>query len=47
MAPRTIAVWEGAIEELEKTGFVRATSDKREVFEVTRAGYAAADALTR
>jgi len=45
-APRTIAVWEGAIEELEKAGFVRATSDKREVFELTRAGYAAADALT-
>ena len=42
-APRTIALWEGAIEELEKAGFVRATSDKREVFEVTRAGYAAAD----
>ena len=44
-APRTIALWEGAIEELEQAGFVRATSDKREVFEVTRAGYAAADAL--
>jgi len=43
-APRTIALWEGAIEELEKSGYVRATSDKREVFEVTRVGYAAADA---
>jgi hypothetical protein len=46
-APRTIARWEGAIEELEKRGFVRATSAAREVFEVTRDGYAAADAATR
>jgi hypothetical protein len=46
-APRTIARWEGAIEELEKRGFVRATSAAREVFEVTRDGYAAADAVTR
>jgi len=38
-APRTIARWEGAIEELEKRGFVRATSSAREVFEVTRDGY--------
>ena len=41
---RTIARWEGAIEELEKRGFIRAGSDAREVFEVTRDGYAAADA---
>ena len=46
-APRTIALWEGAVEELEKRGYVRATSDKREVFEVTREGYAAADSLNR
>src|SRR5689334_7142826 len=46
-ASRTIALWDGAIEELEKAGLVRATSDKREVFETTRAGYAAADGLTR
>lgn len=38
---RTIAMWQGAIEELEKRGFVRATSAAREVFEVTREGYAA------
>lgn len=42
---RTIARWEGAIEELEKRGLVRATSAAREVFEVTRDGYAAADAI--
>ena len=46
-APRTIARWEGAIEELEKQGLVRATSDAREVFEMTRAGYAAADAAKK
>jgi hypothetical protein len=45
-SPRTIARWEGAIEELEKRGFVKATSGSREVFEVTREGYAAADAIT-
>jgi hypothetical protein len=43
MSARTIALWEGAIEELEKRGYVKATSDAREVFEVTRDGYAAAD----
>lgn len=42
---RTIARWEGAIDELEKRGLVRATSSAREVFEVTRDGYAAADAI--
>jgi hypothetical protein len=43
--PRTIALWESAIEELESRGFVKATSERREVFEVTRQGYAAADGL--
>jgi len=43
MSPRTIALWEGAIEELEKRGYVKAASDAREVFELTRDGYAAAD----
>jgi hypothetical protein len=42
--PRTIARWEGAIEELERRGFVRAAGSAREIFEVTRDGYAAADA---
>ena len=42
---RTIARWEAAIEELEKRGFIKAASDAREVFEVTRDGYAAADAM--
>ena len=43
---RTIALWEGAIEELESRGLVKATSASREVFEVTKQGFAAADALT-
>jgi hypothetical protein len=43
MSPRTIALWEAAIEELEQRGYVKAASDAREVFEVTRDGYAAAD----
>jgi hypothetical protein len=42
--PRTLARWEGAIEELEKGGLLRATSAAREVFELTRDGFAAADA---
>jgi hypothetical protein len=45
MSARTIALWEGAIEELEQQALVKATSDAREVFEVTRQGFAAADAL--
>lgn len=44
-APRTIARWEGAIDELEKRGLVKATSSAREVFEVTRDGYAAAEVI--
>jgi hypothetical protein len=40
---RTVAKWESVIEELEKAGFVKATSERREVFEVTQAGFTAAD----
>jgi hypothetical protein len=43
---RTEAKWESTIEELEKAGFVKATSEKREVFDVTQAGFTAADAIT-
>jgi hypothetical protein len=45
MTPRTIALWEGAIEELEQHGFVKATSEKREVFSMTRLGFTTAAAL--
>ena len=43
--PRTVARWEGAIEELEKRGLVKAAGSAREVFEVTHDGYEAADAI--
>lgn len=43
--PRTVARWEGAIEELEKRGLVKAAGSAREVFEVTQDGYEAADAI--
>src|SRR5262249_15608873 len=43
MSPRTIALWEGAIEELEKRGYVKAAGGAREGFEMTRDGYAAAE----
>jgi hypothetical protein len=43
---RTIALWESAIEELELQGLVKAAGTAREVFEVTRTGFAAADAIT-
>jgi hypothetical protein len=45
MSPRTIALWEGAIDELEQRGYVRAAGTAREVFDVTNAGYKAADSL--
>ena len=44
--PRVEARWKGALEELEKCGFVKAASYKREVFEVTREGYAYTDRLS-
>jgi hypothetical protein len=44
-SPRTISMWESAIEELERQGLVKATSEKREVFEVTHQGFATSDAL--
>ena len=43
--PRTVAKWESVVEELETAGFIKTTSAGREVFEVTQAGYTAADAI--
>ena len=43
--PRTVAKWESVVEELEKAGLLKATSESREVFEVTQAGYTAADGI--
>jgi hypothetical protein len=42
---RTLALWEGAIEELEAEGLIRPTSYKREIYELTRLGYEVADQL--
>ena len=39
------ARWKGALEELERYGFVQAVSYKRQTFEVTREGYDAAEKL--
>ena len=44
-SPRSDAKWTSVVEELEKAGYVKATSEKREVFEVTQAGFTAADAI--
>jgi hypothetical protein len=44
---RTLALWEGAIEELEAQGLLKAANEKREVFQLTRQGFVAADALSR
>ena len=42
---RSVAIWEGALSELEKGGLVRCANSKREVFRVTRDGYDLADQL--
>ena len=44
--PRLEAKWMGALEELEKHGFIRATSYKRTIFNITREGYDYADSIT-
>jgi hypothetical protein len=44
-SPREIANWEGAIEELERFGFIKPASHKREIFTVTREGYEVAELL--
>lgn len=43
--PRTIALWEGALEELEQQGLVQGQGHERKVFAVTREGYAIADLI--
>jgi hypothetical protein len=42
---RSAAVWEGALEDLLRLGMVRPRGVKGEVFELTREGYKAADAI--
>jgi len=43
---RTIAIWVGGLEDLTRRRFIKDLGHKREVFEVTREGYEAADELT-
>lgn len=43
--PRSQALWEGAVEELENLGLIKALSYKREIFALTQDGYALADRL--
>ncbi|MBW3590202.1 MAG: DUF4062 domain-containing protein [Actinobacteria bacterium] len=45
--PRSMALWEGALEELENAGLIIAASYKREVFQLTRKGYEVADKLAK
>ena len=43
--PRTIALWEGGIEDLLRRRYIKGIGAKGEMFEVTREGYAAADEI--
>ncbi len=43
--PRSRAIWEGAVNELERNGLVQQVGHKGEIFRVTREGYDAADLL--
>jgi len=43
---RTIARWVGGLEDLQRRRYIKDVGHKREVFEVTREGYEAADSLS-
>lgn len=43
--PRSTAIWEGSVNELEQYGLVRTPGLKREIFTVTRLGYEVAQSL--
>ncbi|MBI2286138.1 MAG: DUF4062 domain-containing protein [Nitrosomonadales bacterium] len=43
--PRSRAIWEGAVDELDRNGLVQSVGHKGEIFRVTREGYDAADLL--
>jgi hypothetical protein len=43
--PRSRAIWEGALQELEAAGLIADRGYKREIFEVTRQGYDVAELL--
>lgn len=42
---RSVAVWKGALDELEGFGLVEPLSDKREIYEVTRKGWEVFDQI--
>ena len=44
-SPKEIAKWEGAIDELENLGLIKANSHKREIFTVTREGFEVAELI--
>lgn len=43
--PRTLARWEGGLEELQRRRYIKDAGHKGELFKVTKEGYDAADAL--
>jgi hypothetical protein len=44
--PRTIALWEAAIEELENNDLIKAQGYQGQIFQITKTGYELADRLT-
>jgi hypothetical protein len=44
-SPRSRALWEGAFSELETGHLIEATGTKRQIFKMTREGYAVADQI--
>jgi hypothetical protein len=43
--PRSIAAWEGALDELAQLSLIKALGHKGEVYQVTREGYDVAELL--
>lgn len=43
--PRSRAMWEGALQELESNGLIASAGPKRQIFKMTREGYVAADQI--
>ena len=44
--PRTVALWKGGLEDLQRRGYIEDSGHKGEIFSVTREGYEAADELS-
>ena len=43
--PRTVALWKGGLEDLQRRNYIQDRGHKGELFDVTREGYVAADRL--